>query len=81
MINSSFSCYMLMICRLCQDVDMIQKLKGEFSKTFDMKDLGNEKHILGMEILQDRKEGLWLSHERYIERILEMVNMKKKNRT
>ena len=34
----------------------------ELSKTFDMKDLGNAKRILGMEILGDRKAGkLWLS--------------------
>ena len=45
-----------------QDADMIQKLKREFSKTFDMKDLGSAKRILGMEIPQDRKAGkLWLS--------------------
>ena len=36
MINSSFFCYMLIVG---QDVDMIQKLKMELSKTFDMKDL------------------------------------------
>ena len=41
---------------------MIQKLKMELLKTFDMKDLGNVKRILGMEILQDRKANkLWLS--------------------
>ena len=40
-----------------QDADMIQKLKRELSKTFDMKDLGTTKHILGMEILQDKKVG------------------------
>ena len=34
-----------------QDADMIQKLKMELLKTFDMKDLGNAKCILGMEIL------------------------------
>ena len=45
-----------------QDADMIQKLKMELSKTFDMKDLGSAKCILGMEILRDRKTGkLWLS--------------------
>ena len=60
-----------------QDADMIQKLKMELSKTFDMKDLGSAKRILGMEILQDRKVGkLWLSQERYIERMLERFNMK-----
>ena len=34
-----------------QNADMIQKLKIELSKTFDMKDLGSVKCILGMEIL------------------------------
>ena len=38
-----------------QDVDMIQKLKMELSKMFDMEDLGSAKRILGMEILRDRK--------------------------
>ena len=60
-----------------QDADMIQKLKMELSKTFYMKDLGSTKRILGMEILRDRKTGkLWLSQERYIERMLERFNMK-----
>ena len=41
---------------------MIQKLKMELSKTFEMKNLGNAKRILGMEILRDRKaDKLWLS--------------------
>ena len=60
-----------------QDADMIQKLKRELSKTFDMKDLFNAKRILGMEIMRDRKAGkLWLSQERYIERMLERFNIK-----
>ena len=60
-----------------QDVDMIQKLKRELSKTFNMMDLGSAKRILGMEILQDRKvDKLWLSQERYIEWILKRFNMK-----
>ena len=50
----------------------------ELSKAFDMKDLGSAKHILGMEILRDRKAyKLWLPQERYIEQILEMFKMKK----
>ena len=41
---------------------MIEKLKRELSKTFDMKDLSNAKRILGMEILQDGNAcKLWLS--------------------
>ena len=42
-----------------------------------MKDLDNTKRILGMKILRDRKvDKLWLSQERYIERMLERFNMK-----
>ena len=60
-----------------QDANMIQKLKRELSKTFDMKDLGSAKRILGIEIARDRKVGkLWLSQERYIEWMLEIFNMK-----
>ena len=55
---------------------MIQKIKMELSKTFDMKDLSNAKRILVMGILQERKANkLWLSHERYIELMLERFNM------
>ena len=47
------------------------------SKTFDMKDFGSAKRILGIEILRDRKASkLWLSQERYIEWMLERFNMK-----
>ena len=60
-----------------QNADMIQKLKMELSKTFDMKDLGSAKRILGMETLRDRKASeSWLSQERYIERMLEMFHRK-----
>ena len=56
---------------------MIQYLKRELSKTCDMKDLGSAKSILGMEILREKKASkLWLSQERYIERMLERFSMK-----
>ena len=59
-----------------QDLNMINRLKVELSKTFDMKDLGPSKHILGMQITRDREsKKLWLSQETYIERILERFNM------
>ncbi|KAK9940454.1 hypothetical protein M0R45_017116 [Rubus argutus] len=59
-----------------QDVAMIHKLKAELSKSFDMKDLGPAKQILGMEITRDRKnKKLWLSQEKYVERVLERFNM------
>lgn len=40
-----------------------------------MKDLGVAKHILGMEIHKDRKNGkLWLSQQKYVERVLDCMN-------
>ncbi|GKV53845.1 hypothetical protein SLEP1_g60358, partial [Rubroshorea leprosula] len=62
---------------LGQDVEKICRLKEELSKSFDMKDLGPAKQILGMAITRDRKAGkLWLSQEKYVERLLERFNMK-----
>ena len=56
---------------------MISDLKKKLSKSFDMKDLGPEKQILGMQILRDRKaRKLWLSQEQYVEQVLERFNMK-----
>jgi hypothetical protein len=41
-----------------------------------MKDLGVKKQILGMEIHKDRKNGkLWLSQEKYVEKILMRFGM------
>ncbi|OMO51796.1 Reverse transcriptase, RNA-dependent DNA polymerase [Corchorus capsularis] len=59
-----------------QDVELISKLKDDLSRSFDMKDLGPAKQILGMDIIRDRKAGkLWLSQEKYVERILKRFNM------
>uniref|UniRef100_A0A3Q7IFR1 Pectinesterase catalytic domain-containing protein n=1 Tax=Solanum lycopersicum TaxID=4081 RepID=A0A3Q7IFR1_SOLLC len=42
-----------------------------------MKDLGPAQQILGMKIVRERtKRKLWLSQEKYIERVLERFNMK-----
>lgn len=60
-----------------QDAKMIGDLKKDLSKSFDMKNLGSAKQILGMQILRDRKaKKLWLSQEKYVERVLERFNMK-----
>ena len=59
-----------------RDITKIKDLKKEMSKTFAMKDLGAAKQILGMRILRDRKnKKLWLSQEKYIEKVLERFNM------
>ena len=45
-----------------KSMEEISRLKAQLSRKFEMKDLGAEKHILGMEIHRDMKNGkLWLS--------------------
>ena len=42
---------------VAKNKDELSKLKKNVSQTFDMKDLGNAKHILGMRITRDRSNG------------------------
>eukprot|EP00253_Pinus_taeda_P028030 PITA_28030 len=54
----------------------INRLKARITRTFDMKDLGAARQILGMEIFRDRSNGkLWLSQQKYIEKILSRFGM------
>ena len=54
----------------------VQKLKSQLKKEFNMKNLGEAKKILGMEITRDRSSGrLWLSQENYVLKVLERFNM------
>ncbi|KAI4334907.1 hypothetical protein L6164_013609 [Bauhinia variegata] len=58
------------------DTKKIGDLKKELSKSFAMKDLSAAKQILGMKIICDRKNGkLWLSQQKYIEKVLERFIM------
>ncbi|KAI4353150.1 hypothetical protein L6164_002120 [Bauhinia variegata] len=60
------------------DLSKINFLKKELSKSFAMKDLGLARQILGMEIIRDRKsKKLWLSQEKYIEKVLQQFHMNK----
>ncbi|KAK3008402.1 hypothetical protein RJ639_013932 [Escallonia herrerae] len=59
-----------------QDANRIHQLKDELFKSFDMKDLRNAKKILGMNITPDRKaRKMWLSQEKYVERVLTKFNV------
>ena len=50
---------------------MIKELKAQLSSTFEMKDLGDTKYILGMEINRDRgNRKLCLSQNNYVDTIL-----------
>ena len=54
----------------------IEKLKAKMRKVFEMKNLGEAKRILGMEISRDRDRGkLWLSQEYYLKKILQRFGM------
>jgi len=54
----------------------IRKLKTQLSNEFEMKELSAAKKILGMEIRKDRQAGkLFLSQQRYIEKVLYRFNM------
>ena len=56
--------------------DELSKLKKILNQTFDMKDLGNAKHILGMRITRDRSNGcIYLSQSEYVCKILKRFNM------
>jgi hypothetical protein len=54
----------------------INKLKAHLARIFDMKDLGETKKILGMEIHRYGKNGrLWLSQQKYVEKTLMRFGM------
>jgi len=54
-----------------KSITEINRLKAQMARTFDMKDLGAARQILGMEIFRDRRNGkLWLSQQKYVEKIL-----------
>ena len=63
--NGIFIIFMLYVDDMLIEIkhmEEISRLKAQLSRMFEMKDLGAEKHILGMEIHRDRKNGkLWLS--------------------
>lgn len=59
-----------------RDKSLISRLKVQLSNEFDMKDLGEAKKILGMEIHRDRQIGkLYLSQKKYIAKVLDRFSM------
>ena len=54
----------------------IADLKQKLSSQFDMKDLGDAYHILGMRVTRDHKKGLlYLSQGEYVHKVLERFSM------
>jgi hypothetical protein len=52
-------------------MDVIKEVKSQLSFKFDMKDLGDAKFIMGIEIKRDHEiMKLWLNQRKYVEMIL-----------
>ena len=59
----------------------ICRLKAQLSKEFEMKDLGEAKKILGMEIAKDRQRGtLCLTQKQYLKKVLQRFSMFEKTK-
>ena len=60
----------------CKSLVEINKLKFKLSFEFEMKDLGNAKRILGMNIIRNRDKGtLLITQENYIDKILDVFGL------
>lgn len=58
------------------DINEIQKVKHDLKLRFEMKDLGEAKRILGIDIIRDRRRKiLWMSQQHYIEKLLKKYQM------
>ena len=58
------------------DIDMLVETKQLLFSHFDIKDLSEASHVLGIQILHDKPSGiLKLSQQTYIEHILKTLNM------
>ena len=58
----------------CRDHSEINHLKARLKSEFEMKDLGEARVILGMEIVRDRKSHtLRLTQKSYIQKILKQI--------
>ena len=60
------------------DLTLLQTTKELLATSFDMKDLGEAKFVLGIEIIRDRtKRALGLSQRQYVDRITKRFHMEK----
>ena len=58
------------------DLELISAIKRWLSSVFEMKDMGEARYVLGVEIIRDRpRKLLGLCHKAYIEKVLERFRM------
>ena len=56
----------------CSSMSYLNQVKQWLNNEYDMKDLGEAKYVLGIEIQRDRsKREIYLSQQKYIENVLE----------
>src|ERR1700757_290693 len=60
----------------CNSMAFMTKLKESLHSEYEMKDLGEAKFVLGIEIERDRaRRVIYLNRQQYIENVLERFNM------
>ena len=80
-VNESKICFLVLyvddILLATNDKGLLYEVKQFLSKNFDMKDMGEASHVIGIKIHRARSRGiLGLSQETYINKVLERFNMK-----
>ena len=64
-----------------KNVEEIEKLKTLLNQEFEMKDLGEAKKILGMEITRDKEGGkIFLTHKQYLKKVLQCFDISEKSK-
>ena len=59
------------------DKGLLHEVKKFLSKNFDMKDMCNASYVISIKIFRDKHKGiLGMSHETYINKVLERFRMK-----
>jgi len=80
-VNGSKICFLVSyvddILLAVNNQGLLNEVKQFLSKNFDMKDMGDVSYVIGIKIHRDKPRGiLGLSHEIYINKILERFRMK-----
>ena len=58
----------------CDVIDLIKEIKQKISQMFEMKDLGELRYCLGLEIWRDSRQN-FLSRGKYVKGLLEIFRM------
>ena len=67
---------------VCKDLAVLLQFKSSIAKVFEMKDLGEVAHLLGIQVVRDRgAKSITLSQTNYLSVVLERFNMQDCNGT